>query len=123
MPINYTNKITGCLHPGRGHLNPYAHSVNKHGRGPLADATYQEGMTQDGHPMTTIWAKTKKGPTIQRYMESRISLSLAKYKAHHEEILFLHIYQKAQIRFVTIQVDQSICFFATLIENRPTLIE
>ena len=33
------------------------------------------------------------------------------------------INQKVQIRLVTAQVDQSLCFFATLIENLPALIE
>ena len=33
------------------------------------------------------------------------------------------ICQKAQISSVTTQVDQSLCFFATLIENLPTMIE
>ena len=33
------------------------------------------------------------------------------------------IYQKVQIRLVTAQVDQSLRFFASLIENLPALIE
>ena len=36
---------------------------------------------------------------------------------------FAYLYQKAQIRLVITQVDQSLCFFATLIESLPALIQ
>ena len=66
VPINYVDKINRMLTPW-----PHGHIVNKRGRGPLAYATYKDGLTYDGHHMTTISAK--KESTIQRYMMMRDS--------------------------------------------------
>ena len=45
---------------------------------------FQDGLTYHGHPINTKWAK--KGSTILRY-----SSTLAIYKPHHENIVFLHM--------------------------------
>ena len=41
FPLIILTKLSGCRPSGRGHFWPYAHNVNKLGRGPLADVTYQ----------------------------------------------------------------------------------
>ena len=53
-------------------------------------------------------------------VSSESSLSKCYIVGNHVSRL---IYQKVQIKLVTAQVDQSLCFFATLIENLPALIE
>ena len=39
--FSYINLCKTCDPPGRGHFWPWGHDLNKLGRGPLGDATYQ----------------------------------------------------------------------------------
>ena len=52
--INYVDKINRMLTLVAEPFLPHGHIVNTHGKGPLVDATYQDGLTNDGHSMTTI---------------------------------------------------------------------